>query len=408
MKLWLLIVLSLLLILPAAAQDTPVTGADDRVPSWSPDGTQLLFLSYRDGTGQIYVMDRDGANVRRVTKIPGRTMAEAEWSPDGQSILVHTARDADHPEFELYIVDVMTGASRLVDETGGGHWRGMWSPDGRYVSYKADMSLEGPIMVLDLTTGQRRQVSNDTTVSFFYHWSPDSSKIALYGKHVNDRNLPLLYLYDVSSGTLSPELFADITPDDCCAFLEFSLDSTQVAFQPENSTLLYFLDTTTFEVIREIDSEGTVGYGFWLDADTLLVALNWGGEEWDTSVGLYKVELSDGSIKKIKPFNGAVLYLSPDRTRLVILDPGLGQIFKPSKTTLYFVKIDGDWAELQLEVRGVYSFSWSPDSIYAAAALCEDGDFDIYWLDAVTGEATKLTEDDAFTGEPVQSDCPPA
>ena len=45
-------------------------------PAWSPDGTQILFVSYRDGNADLYEMNSDGSNVRRITDTP-----EAEDSP---------------------------------------------------------------------------------------------------------------------------------------------------------------------------------------------------------------------------------------------------------------------------------------------------------------------------------------
>jgi dipeptidyl aminopeptidase/acylaminoacyl peptidase len=39
-------------------------------PSWSPDGTKLLFVSDRSGNRDIYMMNSDGTNVRRITNTP--------------------------------------------------------------------------------------------------------------------------------------------------------------------------------------------------------------------------------------------------------------------------------------------------------------------------------------------------
>jgi TolB protein len=51
--------------------------ANDRNPSWSPDGQSIAFVSNRDGNDEIYVMDADGNNQRRLTNNPvfGRTPA---------------------------------------------------------------------------------------------------------------------------------------------------------------------------------------------------------------------------------------------------------------------------------------------------------------------------------------------
>lgn len=49
-------------------------GVKDINPRWSPDGTQIVFESYRDGNAEIYVMDADGSNQRRLTNDAGIDM----------------------------------------------------------------------------------------------------------------------------------------------------------------------------------------------------------------------------------------------------------------------------------------------------------------------------------------------
>jgi TolB protein len=43
---------------------------------WSPDGRRIAFTSTRDGRSQIYVMDADGGNVQRLTNSPAD-----DWQP---------------------------------------------------------------------------------------------------------------------------------------------------------------------------------------------------------------------------------------------------------------------------------------------------------------------------------------
>lgn len=48
----------------------------DAFPAWSPDGERIVFASSRDGNGELYVMDADDAEQRRLTNTP-----EDESSP---------------------------------------------------------------------------------------------------------------------------------------------------------------------------------------------------------------------------------------------------------------------------------------------------------------------------------------
>lgn len=68
----------------ADGQVTPVTTGPflDDSPAWSPDGNQFVFGSTRGTTNELYVMNVDGSNIRRLP-IPG---SFGRWSPDGRRI----------------------------------------------------------------------------------------------------------------------------------------------------------------------------------------------------------------------------------------------------------------------------------------------------------------------------------
>jgi TolB protein len=54
-------------------------------PSYSPDGRRIAFTSDRSGAPQLYVMDLDGSNQRRISFGQGEYGSPA-WSPDGERI----------------------------------------------------------------------------------------------------------------------------------------------------------------------------------------------------------------------------------------------------------------------------------------------------------------------------------
>jgi TolB protein len=60
----------------------------DTAPVWSPDGSQIAFASSRDGGWNIYVMDVDGANVKRLTdnNLDFGFASRPSWSPNGEKI----------------------------------------------------------------------------------------------------------------------------------------------------------------------------------------------------------------------------------------------------------------------------------------------------------------------------------
>lgn len=123
------------------------TAASSESPDWSPDGRRIAFHSNRDaepsGTppfrgSEIYVMDADGSNVRRLTvTAAGRTTQNPAWSRDGQRLAFASTRDGESllSDWEIYVMDADgTSIRRLTnDRKSDGHPR--WSPDGRHLVF---------------------------------------------------------------------------------------------------------------------------------------------------------------------------------------------------------------------------------------------------------------------------------
>ena len=63
--------------------------SEDRYPCWSPDGTRIAFTSNRDGPYNLYVMDADGENVKRIVKSEAVCyMPSWQRTPDGERIIL--------------------------------------------------------------------------------------------------------------------------------------------------------------------------------------------------------------------------------------------------------------------------------------------------------------------------------
>jgi Tol biopolymer transport system component len=83
-------------------------------PAWSPDGRQLAFVSLRNGRPEIFVVDFEGSNVRRVVSMAVGGATDPQWSPDGTRIaFVHLPEPhtslPERPAHAIYTVELATG-----------------------------------------------------------------------------------------------------------------------------------------------------------------------------------------------------------------------------------------------------------------------------------------------------------
>src|SRR3954447_16739601 len=76
----------------------------DAEGSYSPDGRQIVFCSQRDGNLELYVMDADGKNVRKLTNAPGCYNGGPFFSPDGQRVIFRADRKAKD-QLQIYVIN---------------------------------------------------------------------------------------------------------------------------------------------------------------------------------------------------------------------------------------------------------------------------------------------------------------
>jgi tol-pal system beta propeller repeat protein TolB len=169
--------------------------AEDTEPAWSPDGKRIAFASLRDGNKEIYVMNTDGSNLRRLTNDPASD-SSPRWSADGR--ILFTSNRAG--QADVYVMDAAGGnVSRLTTVLAK---EAAWAPDGRKVTFvsRSPEMIGGQfwlqIWAMDADGSNVRMVTRSPHSTFEPTWSPDGSAIAFTNEYHGTR----ANIFEIDSG----------------------------------------------------------------------------------------------------------------------------------------------------------------------------------------------------------------
>ena len=142
---------------PDGVNELKFTNQRDYSPRWSPDSKRLAFISTRDGTPDLYTMDRDGGNLKRVTDTPAEEY-DISWSPNGQ-FLMFVCDHEGNPEIYTTPMDG-SAVNRLTRNTVVDN-QPVWSPNGSRIAFVSYKDGDADIFVMDSNGGNQRRLTNN-------------------------------------------------------------------------------------------------------------------------------------------------------------------------------------------------------------------------------------------------------
>lgn len=297
----------------------------DVKPAWSPDGSQIAFISNRgdEKQAQVYLISFNGGEARSLTTLQGE-IEILEWSPDGTKLVLQfrkkdaeaierqedekkkklgiVQRHYDRPYYKfdgygflpyerkhIWIVDAVTGeAQQLTDSEIFDDLQPGWSPDGQWIAYvsnhneKPDLNYhDDDIFVISAEGGEPHKIETPQGHKQFPTFSSDGKWIAWYAREGLGDWWKNLNVWVVPADSSSPaiNLTADLAfSTDQAAINDLNFSAallTPPVWSPDGSKLyfpvckhgrqlLMSVDVSSKKLDTIIDDKGVVG-GFSFD-----------------------------------------------------------------------------------------------------------------------------------------------
>jgi sulfatase modifying factor 1 len=215
--------------------------AEDNKPAWSPDGTQIAFYSNRQGRSSIYIVDvadapqstGDSATgslpIQRLTA--KSSCSDPAWSPEGTQIAFVAGRDSSAEIYVMNVQDALQGVDgtdqRQLTHNSAADRAPAWSPDGTRIAFVSDREGAPAIYVMNVDgSDPRRLIQSGNDEEDAPDWSPDGTRIAFCSTSAGHWRI---YVASADGTGVRCLTATDTTTDEYAP--TWSPDGTRIAFQ---------------------------------------------------------------------------------------------------------------------------------------------------------------------------------
>ena len=178
-------------------------------PAWSPNGSQLAYVSFESRKPVVYTHDVASGKRRLIANFRGSNSAPA-WSPDGRTLAVTLSRDGGS---QLYVIDAGGGEPRRLTQSSSIDTEPVYTPDGKTIYFVSDRGGAPQIYKIPASGGNAERV----TFTGGYNISPTVSADGRWLAYISRVGGAFkLHLMELASGVASA--ITDSSEDESPSF----------------------------------------------------------------------------------------------------------------------------------------------------------------------------------------------
>jgi TolB protein len=149
-------------------------GTLNLIPSWSPDGKKLAFISYETGRPCLTIYSFKSQVSGRMLNVQG-LQSTPSWSPDGSRIVLSLSTDGN---IDLYLMNVVNGKLDRLTDHPAIETSPVWSPDGKIIAFTSDRSGSPQIYLFELDGRRNTRLTYHGNYNDSPAWSPKGDMLA--------------------------------------------------------------------------------------------------------------------------------------------------------------------------------------------------------------------------------------
>ncbi len=208
-------------------------GKQNNGARWSPDGSQIAFVSDRNDAPGLFLIPANEIGEARELTSRRSGIGQIAWSPDGTKIAYTSSVDPDNPtdeapdpdapprvrvtrrldykedgrgylndnRMQVFVVDVTSGETTMMTQEPIDHYLPQWSPDGKTLAVGVLVgAIHSQLALVDLSTDETHAITPHEGLVEIWSWSPNGDAV-LYTFDEDRSGQSDFYVYDRRSGT---------------------------------------------------------------------------------------------------------------------------------------------------------------------------------------------------------------